>query len=130
MSNSGRGVLAAFNRLRESHAAHATRVVRLVVRVGHDDHGPAGAKALSGRSDSPLVNDDGSAMEERGVGRVLCDADRVWERLLRTVALISADQQDGATLQKDCRLSREFVKGAGGEDGGRSERKYDGGLAG
>jgi len=129
-SDAGRLVPAALNGARDLEPAHAAGVVRLVVGVGHDEHGSARAEALGGGSDSALVDYGGGAGEERGEGRVLGDADGAGELLLGAVAGIGADEQDCADAQAHGGLCGDLVEGSCGEDCRGTEGEDDGGLAG
>jgi len=120
----GVGVVAvALDDFGDSQAADAAGVVGLVVAVGHDEHGLAGAENLGGGAHSALVDDERGAGEEPGVGRVGGDAN-VGRNLVRgLVARVTADEQDGALVELFGGEGALFVEVAGIEDRGGTQRE-------
>ena len=104
----------------------AKRVVRLIVRMRHDQHRPTGTKRRRCRADAAVMNDRGRMREtapsaarspavsiDRGTGT------------LRTIPRIRSDQQDGATADRLGRRDALVIEGPGGTNRGAAKREHD-----
>lgn len=114
-------VVFAGEDLGDAEAADAAGVVGLVVAVGHDEHGAAGAQGLGGGADASLVDEDRGAGEELRIGRVTGDADGGGEFAFGEVAVVGADQENSTLAEELGGLGALLVEIAGVHDGGGAE---------
>ena len=62
------GVLLRVEDARDAEASRARGVVRLIVRVRHHEHRPAGSERLSGRADPAVMDGGGRAGNSASCG--------------------------------------------------------------
>jgi len=114
-------VLFAGEDLSDAELADAAGIVGLIVTVGHDEHGAAGAEGLGGGSDAALVDEDGGAGKDLRIRSVANDADGVREFAFRQIAIVGADEENGALAEALSGLGALLVEVAGMHDCGGAE---------
>src|SRR5271156_2787558 len=100
-------VTAAPNHASYAQATNAAGVIRLIVAIGHYQHWFTGAQCLRSCAYAALVDDDRSAREKSGIGRVVSDA-HILRNLLRDVAWVAPHQQHG-TLARQASSQRALL---------------------
>src|SRR5262245_45549490 len=121
----GRAVAMPTHGPGNSETSDASGIIRLIVRMRHNEHRPSRAQRLRKRARAAWMHHRGRAREQQLMWSAV-DDERVGTDLPRRISLETAGKEDGPKTEAPNRIEAFFIEPPGGGNGGAAEREHDG----